>query len=205
MGTKNTTTSTNQYNPQSLSTYQALQGPSSNAQQGFISTPYNNSTYNAQKAQGGILNTAAQAGRAGVSSNQAGALGTGQGAQVGLGLSNNLTNSMTSGRTNSALMMGAAQLRQQALGSAMNYRPLQTGGTQTQTTGGLGTWLAPIIGGVAAAAKGASSFFSPSNPGSGPGGTGPNPAPTATGDALYAPGGNNPFGPPPSSPFFGGN
>lgn len=154
MGTKNTTQSTNQYNPQSLSTYQALQGPSSNMQQGFISNPYNNSTYNAQKAQGGILNTAAQTGRAGVSSNQAGALGTGQGAQAGLGMSNSLTNSMTSGRTNSALMMGAAQLRQQALGSAMNYRPLQTGGTQTQTTGGLGTWLAPIIGGAAAAAKG---------------------------------------------------
>lgn len=200
MSTKNTTTSTNKYDPTSLATYRSLQGPSANMQSGFINNPYNNSTYNAQRSMGAQLNTAGAAGRAATSANQAGALGTTGSSQIGLGMSNNLTNSMMSGRTNNALMIGAAGLRQQALGAAMNYRPLQTGGTQVQSTGGLGTWLAPLVG---AGMAGASGFFGKqSNPGSGPGGTGPDPDPSATGDAMY--GFGNPFSAPSAAPSGGG-
>lgn len=38
------------------------------------------------------------------------------------------------------------QMRQQAMGQALGYRPLQTGGTQTQQQSGLGTWLPQVAG-----------------------------------------------------------
>jgi hypothetical protein len=46
------------------------------------------------------------------------------------------------------LLLNAANLRQGAIGQAMNFRPLQTGqtGQQSETTGGLGTWLPQVAG-----------------------------------------------------------
>jgi hypothetical protein len=154
MGTKAQTTSTNSYNPQSLSTYQSLQAPSANMQSAFITSPYNNNTYNQAKSassqvQGAGANARSQAG------NQVGnALGTSASSTVGLNQTANLLTGQIAGQTNTTLNIGAAGLRQTALGSAMNYRPLQTGGTQTQTTGGLGAWLTPIIGAATAGAQG---------------------------------------------------
>src|SRR6266436_5470962 len=40
----------------------------------------------------------------------------------------------------------ALGLQQGAMQLAAGYRPLQTGGTQVQSTGGLGTWLPQVAG-----------------------------------------------------------
>lgn len=41
----------------------------------------------------------------------------------------------------------ALQMQQNAIGTAAGYKPLQTGGTNTQSTQGLGTWLPQLLGG----------------------------------------------------------
>lgn len=51
-------------------------------------------------------------------------------------------------------MAQAGQRQQQAMSLLQGYRPLQTGGTQTQSTGGLGTWLPQLIGAGMGAAGG---------------------------------------------------
>lgn len=62
-------------------------------------------------------------------------------------------------------MAQAGQRQQQAMSLLQGYRPLQTGGTQQQSTGGLGTWLPQLLGaGMGAATSmmgggGAAGFF----------------------------------------------
>lgn len=59
-------------------------------------------------------------------------------------------------------LLYADQMRQQAMGQALGYRPLQTGstGTQTQQTSGLGTWLPQVAGmGLSLATGGMSGMF----------------------------------------------
>lgn len=46
-----------------------------------------------------------------------------------------------------SLLGSAAQNRMGAASSLMNFQPLQTGGSNVQTTSGLGTWLPQLIGG----------------------------------------------------------
>jgi hypothetical protein len=43
-------------------------------------------------------------------------------------------------------VQNALGMQQNAMGLAAGYRPLQTGGTTTQSTGGLGTWLPQVAG-----------------------------------------------------------
>lgn len=42
--------------------------------------------------------------------------------------------------------MAASQMQMQGIQMAEGYKPLQTGGTQTQQTSGLGTWLPQAVG-----------------------------------------------------------
>lgn len=146
MGTKAQTTSTNSYNPQSLSTYQSLQGPAANTLASQISNPYNNSVFNQAKSSAAQVQGAGSQARQQTSNQVGNALGTSGGsAQIALNQTANLLNGQITGQTNNTLNIGAAGLRQSALAAAQNYRPLQTGGTQTQTTSGVGTWLSPLV------------------------------------------------------------
>jgi hypothetical protein len=52
------------------------------------------------------------------------------------------------------LLLSSQQFAQSAATAAGQYQPLQTGGTQTQTNSGLGTWLAPVVGAGLNIAKG---------------------------------------------------
>lgn len=122
MSTKQVSTTQNAYNPQSLANYQqnVTQGGNMTAQN--ISNPYGNAQYMAGQAQG--------ANASGVLANQMSGMAGGA-AQA---------------QMKNSLLMGAANTRNQAIGSAMNFRPLQTGGTSTQSLGGAGAWAAPVIG-----------------------------------------------------------
>jgi hypothetical protein len=50
------------------------------------------------------------------------------------------------GQMSDTLQMGALNSRNSLLGGMSAYRPLQTGGTQTETMTGAGTWAGPLIG-----------------------------------------------------------
>lgn len=148
MGTKQTTTTTNQYNPAGMSTYNALQAPMSTLLNQNINNPYNNTGFNSRMAQGTQANQGL-ASSAGASTQQANtALGTTGGGAFSnyLNAAQGRANSANQGQMSNSLILGAAQNRNQSLQTAMGYRPLQTGGTQTQQTSGLGTWLPQVIG-----------------------------------------------------------
>jgi hypothetical protein len=148
MGTKQTTTSTNQYSPTGMATYNALQAPATGLLNSNINNPYNNTGFNTRMAQGTMANTGF-GNAAGASTQQANsALGTTGGAAFNnyQAASQGRANAANQGQMTNSLLLGAAQNRNQSLTAAMNYRPLQTGGTQTQQTSGLGTWLPQVIG-----------------------------------------------------------
>ena len=143
MGTKQTTTTTNQYNPAGMQTYNALQGPAAGVFNSNINNPYDNAFFNSQKAAGSSAATGFS--RPNTQANAA------------LGINNptfNASQTTTQGRATLAnqgrmtnnLILGAASNRETSLQSAMNYRPLQTGGTEVKQTSGLGTWLPQVIG-----------------------------------------------------------
>lgn len=148
MGTKQTTSTTNQFSPTGMATYNGLQGPMSTLLNQNINSPYNNTGFNTRMASGTAANTGFNA-SAGASTRQANsALGT-----TGGGAFTNYQNASQAragaanqGQMTNNLLLGAAQNRNQSLMAAMNYRPLQTGGTQVQQTSGLGTWLPQVIG-----------------------------------------------------------
>lgn len=157
MGTKNNTSSTNSYNPASLSNYQNLATSSGSQLSSQISSPTNNRVYNGQQGQlNSFLNAGAKA-FSGTLSNQGGALGSnGRGVQPTFASNFNLS---TAGIGRNSLLLGAAQNRQTALGAGMNFRPLQTGGTQTEQTTGTGT-IVPVLTAAATAAASAYSAYS---------------------------------------------
>jgi hypothetical protein len=131
-----------------MSTYNALQGPASSLLNSNISSPYNNTGFNTRMAMGTQTNAGLGA-SAGASTRQANtALGTtGGGAFTNYqNAAQGRANAANQGRMANNLILGAAQNRNTSLNAAMNYRPLQTGGTQVQQTSGLGTWLPQVIG-----------------------------------------------------------
>lgn len=158
MGTKATTSTTNAYNAPSMSAYNTLAPMGANTLGSEISQPYNNTVFNANKAIGSAANVASNLGSRATLSNNLGALGTsgGTGFSGYAGSTVGRFGAATTAQTNNALLMGAASNRNQALGSAMGFRPLQTGGTQTQQLTGTGTWLPSVLG---AGVAGASAFM----------------------------------------------
>lgn len=152
MGTKLKTSSTNQYNQPSLNDYQSLASQSGAQLGSQISSPYNNSVINGQRAVASPLLAASRASTGSTTNNQQGALGTSGGTSYNnfSAASDLRQNASTSAKLNTNLLIGAATNRNTALGAAMSFRPLQTGGTQTQSTTGAGTWVAPVVGAVGA-------------------------------------------------------
>jgi hypothetical protein len=144
MGTKNTTTTGDVFNQGALNTYNSLQGPATGQLSSNMSNPQGNqlstSLFNTGAATAKQLgaesfldaNANSAALRSGPSSSTT-AAGTRAGAAM-------------SGSTWNALSVGAQQRAQTSTAAAMQYRPLQTGGTNVQSTSGTGTWLTPLIG-----------------------------------------------------------
>jgi hypothetical protein len=154
MGTKNTTTTTNQYSPVGMATYNALQGPAAATLNSNINNPYGNAFFNQQKQAGAAATTNFGTSAARSTAQAGNALGTtgGPGLNTAFNAYNTRGNAAVGAGINNALIMGAANTRNQSLSAAMNYRPLQTGGTSVQQTSGLGTWLPQVIGlGIGAA------------------------------------------------------
>jgi hypothetical protein len=54
-------------------------------------------------------------------------------------------------------LLYADQLKQNAASQMLNYKPLQTGSTQTQSTGGVGSWLGPVASAAIGVATGGAS------------------------------------------------
>jgi hypothetical protein len=170
------TQTSNVYNPQSMSSYHDLIQQGGGILQQNINNPQGNPFFSGMQQRG---NTAI--GR------QTGSL-TGQQGQNSAALGTNLMNpsaynasqttanqrfgTAAAGQMAQSLNMGALQARQNSILSAMNFRPLQTGGTQTQTQSGLGTWLPQVasfgMGAALAPFTGGTSMLNTTGKGSGP-------------------------------------
>jgi hypothetical protein len=160
MGTKSTTQTTNQYSPAGTAAYNTLIPQATATTTANLTNPYGNQTFLGLTQQG---KTGAAAGgaalKSGNASNAAALLGSPP-SSAASNYTNTLASMTTAGntaRSTNSLIQGAASTRNQALASAMNFRPLQTGGTSVQQTSGLGTWLPQVMGmGMAAVTGGLS-------------------------------------------------
>ena len=195
MGTKKTSTTTNNYDPQSMNRYQGWANSMMPQLQNLFSNPFSSPFFNLNMQQT-TKGASALAGR-----NMSNALlnfgrtGVGSGLSTG-GMRNSLLNQLQ--RQGSGMQyagfMGAVNQAQSdrwnaaSLGSNLFSNPLQTGQKNVQQTSGLGTWLpqlagaalaiggAPFTGGASLGALG-SGFFKGANSGPDtgqyiPGGTG---------------------------------
>lgn len=202
MSSKTETKTTNTYNKASMANYNSFQGSVKSGLDDYANNPNKliglwQQQQNKQiGALGDRMNSNVYANR------NTGGWGGGnlqafQQAQI------NRNSRAVSGMQSNAFMNNQYQAddrRRWALGQMQSYQPLQTGGTQTQTKSGVGTWLPQIAG---AAIGGASSFFSGGATSAFSGGfTGPASSTfglgntNTAGNALW----NNPnaFAPPPS-------
>lgn len=151
MGTTSKDTQANTYNPQSMGSFNQMMGPLGNAISSYISNPFGNpffqtqqqmGTHNAQNqnqtATSGLVNNMTGSGMAGGASNPA--------------ATEMLQNQARAGTANTAQqgflapVQNALGMQQGAMQTAAGFKPLQTGGTDTKSTGGLGTWLPQLIG-----------------------------------------------------------
>src|SRR5258708_3082971 len=157
MSTKNVTTSSAQFDPNSMGVFQGLTSTYGKSIQDLIQNPYSNMMFNTQMGMG---NQALQTQEA--SGNQAML----QRAQaMGINPSSPMFQQMMAqqqrggqGRQSDMfnnLLLQASQLRQGAIGQAGAYRPMQTGSTEEKKQSGLGTWLPQLIGAGLGAAGGA--------------------------------------------------
>lgn len=187
MPTTQTTSSSNQYNPASMNTFNAFQQPYGQTINqmmsnplGFVSPIYNLSGQMAQanaaqqgaRGMGNLTNNLAASGFSGVN------LPAYMQSQI------NAQGRATSGMQANAFLQNQLAKNQAALGvqqfgasQAGGYRPLQTGNTQTQMQSGLGTWLPQVAGmGLSAAMGGFGGMFGGMSPAfsQGPGGLTPN-------------------------------
>lgn len=181
MSTKTTTTQTSQFNQPSMSTFNALQPMVGNALSGEIQNPFSNPFFQTQLQMGNQ-----QLSQSGASAQQAmqqrmRALGQGGNSPLVAYQMLQLQRQNMAGRAGlfNNMLLSASQMRQQAIGQAQQYRPLQTGQTSVQSKSGLGTWLTPLvsagIGGLTGGmfGSGGGGFFS----GAGAGPTGTNSGP----------------------------
>ena len=165
MSTTKTTSQSNTYAPGSMATYQNLTGSggqvlSQNASQPF-SNPFFQSSLNATgQANTNLFNNsntalAQRSNALGIPSNSpfmASQLGANQ-RQLMTNQSNSFNN----------LYAGAIANRNNSVGSMMQYRPLQTGGSQVQATGGPGTMLPLVDASIAAGSQVAASALAGGN------------------------------------------
>lgn len=152
MSTKNVTTSQQSgvFAPAGMANYNQFQGAGGNALMQYMSDPMQSTFFNQRVAMGNqnlfnlfnrnnqnIMNRASLFG-----GNQMPGFLQNQLTQSGYQLSGAQAQNFNQN------LFYADQARQNAMYQGLNYRPLQTGstGTQTQQTSGLGTWLPQVAG-----------------------------------------------------------
>lgn len=167
MSTTNTTTGGNQsnlqFNPISQGIYNNLTGTGGNALWQYITSPFNNPSYNAGSAQSQA--GAKQAGANNTAALQQNMLTSGIGGVAGAGFKNaqgaqtNRANQSMTSQANISNVIQALQRQMSAAGSGLSYSPQLTGqsGTfnQNSTQNGLGTFLPQLLSSGLGAAMGA--------------------------------------------------
>jgi hypothetical protein len=143
------TTSQNSYAPGALSQYTQFMNSYSPMLNQWAQNPYNNLQFqnnlsqnlSASNRQGmnQIQNSMAQF-------NMTGFGGAPSGARTQLMNSNSRYGTMLNSNAFFGAVNTANQRQTGAVGAEMSFNPLNTGGTQTQTTGGLGSWLPQLAG-----------------------------------------------------------
>ena len=148
MSTTRTTTTTNQYNQPSMGMFNQFQpqigaGLTDYAQDPMKATYFNrqvqmmnqqNAGYANQANQQLMMNQRAMGGMSNPNAFMASQLARNQRAAQA-----------RSSQGFNQLLMQANQVRMGALGQMQGYRPLQIGQTSKESTGGLGSWLSPLI------------------------------------------------------------
>jgi hypothetical protein len=150
MPTTTQTNATNQYNPNSMNSYNMFQPQVASQLMQMVQNPLGSSYFQNQLAQ-------QQAGANQV--NQRSMANSLQNARTGGGILSNsggytnalinrnqIQGSMTQSNAFNTAMNSALQNRSLAAMSMQAYQPLQTGQNTTQSTGGLGTWLPQVAG-----------------------------------------------------------
>lgn len=170
MPTTNKTTNTASFDPNSMNAYQGGISSGMGVLQQDVANPQKQIGFNQRIAQGNSQlfnsfqrNNASTAQRAGAFGGTTPGFMQNQMAQN--------QRSLSSGQANlfNQNLMYADQVKQSAASQMMNFKPLQTGSTSTQSTGGVGSWLGPVISaGIGAATLGVNA----ANGGDGGGGNG---------------------------------
>lgn len=146
MPTKTTNTNTNSYNPGSLSNFNSFLTTGARVLNQNVQDPTKQIGFN-QRLQMGNQNLFNMFHNR---NSQIGSRASLFGGQVPGFLQSQLNNNSRglagaqASNFNQNLLY-ADRLRQQSADAMLNYRPLQTGGTQTQQQSGSGTWLSPIV------------------------------------------------------------
>ena len=162
MGTKTTTDQTNKFDPQALQAYQGMQGPLAEMLQGYMQNPFGNPFFQTQQQMGTrqAQNLGGTATSNLLRNMQSSGMFGGASSPAGLEMLQNQNRANTGLQANLGFLnpvQNALGMQQFAGGVASQYRPLQTGSNQTQSTSGLGTWLPQVLGagmGIAGMAMG---------------------------------------------------
>ena len=150
MPTKNTTTSTNQYDPSSMNVYKPFQGQIGTSLMQMVQNPLGSSYFKNQLAQQqGVSNQIAARSNTNVLRNArtgGGILSNSGGYMAGMLNRNQLTNSVMQGNAFNSSLNNALNSRNVGLSGMQAYQPLQTGQTSVQQQSGVGTWLPQVAG-----------------------------------------------------------
>jgi hypothetical protein len=161
MSTKNVDTTQGNYNQGSMNTFNSFQPNIQSNINDFMKNPLQSTFFNTQLQMANRQNAASFGANNQTMMQNYAAGGGGIGNTAAYMQSNLLRNQRALSGANSNsfnnLLLGANQLRFGATSGAMNYRPLQTGQTQTKTQSGLGTWLPQVLGGALGIAGGIAS------------------------------------------------
>jgi hypothetical protein len=157
MGTKNTSTTQNQYNPQGMANYNAFQGLTGGILSNWATNPYGNAQFSQNLSQNmgmanqsnmnAISNSMSQFNMTGMNNAPSGARTQLMSSLGRFGSANNANAFYQAVNTANNRQTGA-------VGQMSSFQPLQTGGTTTQQTSGLGTWLPQLLGAAGGAALG---------------------------------------------------
>jgi hypothetical protein len=160
MSTKQTTDQSTKFDPGSMAAFQQATPAWMQPAQGYAQSPFSNPFFQTQQQLGTrqAQNLGGMAtGNVTRNLTASGLFGGGSQSPAGLEMLQN------QGRANTGLqsqlgflnpLQNALALQQNAMGLLQGYRPLQTGGTTVQSTGGLGTWLPQLAGGALGMATG---------------------------------------------------
>lgn len=157
MSTKTQQVSTNSYDPNSMNAFTSMTNALGPAVSGYINNPFGNPFFQQQQQMGTQqANFAGQTAMSNIARNTS-MSGIGSNSPAALEMMNNQMRANSNTRANLGFMNpvnNALLMQQNAMGTAANYKPLQTGQTNVQTTSGLGTWLPQVAGAAIGAATG---------------------------------------------------